>query len=234
MKDERGTMSERPHSSFITPHSSLIWTIIGILLIAAALRIVGVTQLSPPGITHDEVAHWLINQQILAGEHAIYFTDAYGHEAGYHYWQTLLGALMGDNALALRLASVYLGLIGVSVSFVLARKLFGWQVGIVAMGITAVLFFPVFYSRLGLRAISLPVFSGLSAYFWWRAWLISREPVLSRIEVGAETQRKGVSWFIAGWFICWVESLHLHGSAGSSNFLWAVCTVFGAFSLAGI
>ncbi|MFO7678622.1 MAG: hypothetical protein R6X34_01085, partial [Chloroflexota bacterium] len=36
--------------------------------------------------------------------------------------------------------------------------------------------------RLGLRAISLPVLSGLSAYFWWQAWQISRE--------GAKAQRK--------------------------------------------
>ncbi len=150
--------------------SSFIWVLVGILLVAAALRLVGITQISPPGIEHDEVANWLIDRLILSGEHAIYFTRAYGHEAGYHYWQALLVALIGDNALALRLASSYLGLIGVAVSFVLARKLFGWQVGIVAMGITAVLFFPVFYSRLGLRAITLPVFSGLSAYFWWRGW----------------------------------------------------------------
>ena len=34
---------------------------------------------------HDEVAHWLINRDILAGEHAIYFSEAYGHEALYHY-----------------------------------------------------------------------------------------------------------------------------------------------------
>lgn len=155
----------------------------GILLVAAALRMVGISQLSPPGIAHDEVANWLIDRLILAGDHALYFTRAYGHEAGYHYWQALLVVLIGDNALALRLASSYLGVLGVAGSFVLARKLFGWQVGIMAMGITAVLFFPVFYSRLGLRAISLPVFSGLSAYFWWRGWT-SRKPNLPFILAG--------------------------------------------------
>ncbi|MCA9979365.1 MAG: hypothetical protein KDD89_00970 [Anaerolineales bacterium] len=39
-----------------------------------------------------------------------------------------------------------------------------------AMALTAVLFYPVFYSRLGLRAISLPLLAGLMAYFWWRGW----------------------------------------------------------------
>ncbi|MBE2220222.1 MAG: glycosyltransferase family 39 protein [Anaerolineae bacterium] len=169
MTDERGTLNNK-NSSFIPHPSYFLWLLVAILLTAAALRLIGITQVSPPGITHDEVANWLIDHLILSGEHAVYFTRAYGHEAGYHYWQALLVALIGDNALALRLASAYLGLIGVAVTFALARKLFGWQVGIIAMGITAVLFFPVFYSRLGLRAISLPVFSGLSAYFWWRAW----------------------------------------------------------------
>jgi hypothetical protein len=152
------------------------------LLAAAALRLIGLAELSPPGVAHDEVANWLIDRLILAGDHAIYFTRAYGHEAGYHYWQALLVALIGDNPLALRLASAYLGLLGVAVTFVLARKLFGWRVAIVAMGVTAVLFYPVFYSRLGLRAIMLPVFSGLSAYFWWQGWAASRKD--------AKTQRK--------------------------------------------
>ena len=193
MNTERGTRNETSHSTFIPQPSSLIWIMVGILLVAAALRLVGITQISPPGITHDEVANWLIDHLILSGEHAIYFTRAYGHEAGYHYWQALLVALIGDNPLALRLASAYLGLIGVSISFVLARKLFGWQVALMAAGITAVLFWPVFYSRLGLRAISLPVFSGLSAYFWWRAWAFQRE--------GAETRRKiGGAFLLAGLF----------------------------------
>ncbi len=200
MNDERGTMNKK-NSSPITHRSSLLWILVVILLVASGLRLIGITQVSPPGVAHDEVANWLIDRLILSGEHAIYFTRAYGHEAGYHYWQTLLVALIGDNPLALRLASAYLGLMGVAVSFVLARKLFGWQVGMLAMGITAVLFFPVFYSRLGLRAIMLPVFSGLSAYFWWQGWRVSRKLVLSTVEVDAKTQRKKLSSFaIAGLF----------------------------------
>lgn len=198
--------------------SSFIWVLVGILLVAAALRLVGITQISPPGIEHDEVANWLIDRLILSGEHAIYFTRAYGHEAGYHYWQALLVALIGDNALALRLASSYLGLIGVAVSFVLARKLFGWQVGIVAMGITAVLFFPVFYSRLGLRAITLPVFSGLSAYFWWRGW----------------ASKKSESFICPRRSLRRIKFVHLHGRPRRAYFLWAVCGLFSAFSLADV
>jgi 4-amino-4-deoxy-L-arabinose transferase-like glycosyltransferase len=141
-----------------------------ILLTASALRLVGLTNVSPPGLAHDEVAHWLIVQDILAGKFALYFTEAYGHEGAYHYWQTLFVLLLGDNALALRLVTVYIGLLLVAVTFALGRELFGARVGLLSMGVTAVLFYPVFYSRLGLRALLLALVAGLMAYFWWRGW----------------------------------------------------------------
>ncbi len=147
-----------------------VWIMTALLLAGAALRLFGLNNLSPPGITHDEVANWLIDRSILAGEHAIYFTRAYGHEAGFHYLQTAFVALLGDNVLALRLPAAFCGLLGVAVTFALARKLFGKNVALIAAGLLAVLFWPVFYGRLALRAISLPLVAGLSAYFWWSGW----------------------------------------------------------------
>ena len=140
------------------------------LLVGAALRLFGLNNLSPPGITHDEVANWLIDRSILAGERAIYFSRAYGHEAGFHYLQSGFVALLGDNVLALRLPAAFFGLLGVVVTFALVRKLFGKDVALMAAGLLAVIFWPVFYGRLALRAISLPLVAGLSAYFWWQAW----------------------------------------------------------------
>lgn len=147
-----------------------------ILWLGWAVRLVGLNNVSPPGLEHDEVAHWLINNDILAGNHAIYFSEAYGHEALYHYFQAGFTALTGDNALTLRLPSVYMGLLGLAVSYALAGRLFGKGVALTAVAWLAVLFWPVFYSRLALRAIGLPLFSGLSAYFWWRGWQRGEAP----------------------------------------------------------
>lgn len=147
-----------------------------ILLTASTFRFIGLDNFptprgaTPPGLEHDEVAHWLINQDILTGGHAVYFTEAYGHEALYHYIQAYFGALVGDHALALRLPSAYFGVVLVAVAYALGRRLFSVRVGIWSAAFLAVLFWPVFYSRLALRAISLPVFSGLAAYWWWRAF----------------------------------------------------------------
>ncbi len=151
-------------------HSPYLWWIVLILLLAAVLRLHGISHVSPPGLEHDEVANWLIDRAILDGQHAIYFTEAYGHEAGFHYLQTLSIALVGDNALALRLPASFAGLLLIAIQFALTRRLFGNSTALLSTAFLAVLFWPVFYSRLGLRAILLPLVSGFSLYFWWRAW----------------------------------------------------------------
>lgn len=125
---------------------------------------------SPPGLAHDEVANWLIDRSILAGNHAVYFTRAYGHEAGFHYVQTGFISLLGDSAFALRLPAALAGVLGIAVCYALVQRLFGWETAVIAAALCATLFWPVFYSRLALRAIFLPVTAGLSAYFWWAAW----------------------------------------------------------------
>ncbi|MGB6850173.1 MAG: glycosyltransferase family 39 protein, partial [Thermoanaerobaculia bacterium] len=149
--------------------SPVCWIVL-ILLLAAALRVFGVIRISPPGLEHDEVANWLIDRAILEGNHAIYFAQAYGHEAGFHYLQAISVALLGDNALALRLPAVYAGIVLVAVHFALMRRVFNVKLALLSTMILAVLFWPVFYSRLGLRAILLPLVSGISLVCWWKAW----------------------------------------------------------------
>jgi 4-amino-4-deoxy-L-arabinose transferase-like glycosyltransferase len=142
--------------------------LVSILLVTAVLRFHNLTTL---GLEHDEVANWLIDRSILdENNFAVYYPAAYGHEAGFHYLQAATVGLIGDNALALRLPAALSGILLVAVSYALARRLFGKNAALFSAGLLAVLFWPVFYSRLGLRAITLPVLSGLSAYFWWHAW----------------------------------------------------------------
>lgn len=166
-----------------------IW-LIPALLAGAFLRLYGLNNLSPPGLEHDEVANWLIDRAILAGDHAVYFTEAYGHEAGFHYVQAAFVALLGDNALALRLPAAFSGLLLVAVAYVLARRLFGFRIALISTGLLAVLFWPVFYSRLGLRAMALPLLSGLSAYFWWRGWDVDVGD--RRLEIGPSSREVAV------------------------------------------
>ncbi len=151
----------------------LAWMVI-LLLVAAALRVYGINNVSPPGLEHDEVANWLIARAILDGRLALYFTEAYGHEAGFHYLQAVSVALLGDHALGLRLPAIMAGVLVIAVQYALTKRLFGVTTALVTVVFLAILFWPVFYSRLGLRASSLPLVSGLSLYAWWKAWLSNK------------------------------------------------------------
>ncbi len=166
------------------------WLVI-LLLAAAALRLYGINNLSPPGLEHDEVANWLIDRAILDGDLAVYYTQAYGHEAGFHYLQAASVALLGDHALALRLPAVFAGILLVAVHYALTKRLFGLTTALLSAALLALLFWPVFYSRLGLRAIMLPVIAGISIYAWWKAW-----PPRG----GQESARSAVWFSLAGLF----------------------------------
>lgn len=196
------------------------WVMLLVLLIAATLRLYGLNNLSPPGLAHDEVAHWLINRSILAGNHAVYFTEAYGHEAGFHYVQTLFTVLLGDHALALRLPAAFAGLLVIAISYVLARHLFGANVALAAAALLAVLLWPVFYSRLGLRAISLPLLSGLSACFWWRAW----EAEERRSGRAEENGTRPPAFLLAGLFAG--LSLHTYMAARAVPLFYALFVLY--------
>ena len=139
-----------------------------ILLLAAVLRLWALGDV-PPGLCHDEVAHWLIDRDILAGHHAIYFTAAYGHEPLYHYVQAATIALFGDQWLGLRWPSVAFGLLGIAATYTLIRRLFDVPIALLTAAWLALSFWPLFYARVGLRAIMLPFTATLSIYFLFRA-----------------------------------------------------------------
>jgi len=177
--------------------------ITSILLLAAALRCWGLGQV-PPGLAHDEVANWLIAQDILAGRHAIYFTAAYGHEPLYQYAQTTAVALLGDHWLGLRYVSVAFGLLGLATTYVLVRRLFGIPTGLLTIGWLATSFWPLFYARVALRAISLPFAASLCAYFLFRAIDTTDVPPTAESPCPRASQPTGsgaTMWLLTGLFL---------------------------------
>jgi len=169
-----------------------------ILLLGAALRLWGLGEV-PPGLAHDEVANWLIAQDILAGRHAIYFTAAYGHEPLYQYVQAASVALFGDHWLGLRWPSVAFGLLGIAATYTLTRRLFGGPVALLAVAWLATSFWPLFYARVALRAITLPFTAALAAYFLLRA---TNSPTFQSTAPGVTILHSPFSiWLLAGLFL---------------------------------
>lgn len=137
------------------PRAQLALVVI-ILLLATALRSYRLADL-PPGVEHDEVAEWQIARGILSGHHAIYFGQAYGQEPAYLYLQAASVALLGDSVFALRFTSLAVAMLTMAACFRLMRRLFGSTAAFVSLTFIAVTFWPLFFARVAIRGMTLPL-----------------------------------------------------------------------------
>lgn len=142
-----------------------------VLLLAALFRIIALQKV-PPGLSQDEVLNADIVGLIRAGQHALFFREGFGHEPLYHYWATPFQILLGDNVLAIRLPSVFLGLLLIAATMRWAKRDFGSVAALVAGLGLAVSWWAIIFSRVGIRPIMQPLFWVTAAWFWHkRPWL---------------------------------------------------------------
>ena len=144
-----------------------------VLLIAFALRVLALNDV-PPGLHHDEVIIGQVAKDILRGHLAIYFTAGYGHEPLYHYLAAGMFAALGANAFVLRLTSAFIAMLGLAVAYRFVRKIFSPAVALGTLAWLAVSLWPIFFARVGLRGITLPLLSTLTAYCLWKAFYSTR------------------------------------------------------------
>lgn len=141
-----------------------------VLLLAALFRLIALTSV-PPGLAQDEVLDADIASFIRGGYHAFFFRDGYGHEPLYHYLAVPFAPLVGDNVLAIRLPSIILGLLLVALTMRWAKREFGGRTAVVAGLGLAISWWPIIFSRIGIRPILLPVLLLLALWFWQRPLL---------------------------------------------------------------
>src|SRR3972149_10260928 len=88
-----------------------------ILLLAFALRVVGLDTV-PPGWRDDEVIETTVHAQlVLDGHYPLYFIQAEGHEPIYHYFSAGWIALVGHSLFSVRMVSVFFGLLPVDAPY---------------------------------------------------------------------------------------------------------------------
>jgi 4-amino-4-deoxy-L-arabinose transferase-like glycosyltransferase len=146
---------------------------VAILLAAAALRMVVLSDV-PPGLRYDELLNYRMAQRVIAGDRPIYFTESWGEEPFFLYAQAVAISLTKASDWALRIPAALSGLLGVLTAWLAARRLFGRRVAVLAAASLAVSFWSVFFSREGLRVITVTPFSCLMIYFIWRG--LQRSP----------------------------------------------------------
>ena len=143
------------------------WALVIILLLAFFFRTYELTGLGL-GLEHDEVAEWQIADGIRNGQHALFFKEAYGQEPLFLYLMAGSTALIGDNAMAIRFTSVLVAMLTLAASYRLLRRMFGPTVALVALAGLSIALWPVFWGRVGLRAMTLPLMLCLAFDFLWR------------------------------------------------------------------
>ncbi|MEZ4516477.1 MAG: glycosyltransferase family 39 protein [Chloroflexota bacterium] len=136
-----------------------------ILLLGGTFRLVALQDV-PPGLAQDEVLNADIVSFIRGGEHAFFFRHGYGHEPLYHYWSVPFQVLLGDNFLSIRLPAVVLGMLLIALTLRWARRDFGRIVALTAGFGLAVSWWPIIFSRIGLRPIMEPVLLVVAALVW--------------------------------------------------------------------
>ncbi|MDX1417432.1 MAG: hypothetical protein R3293_24725 [Candidatus Promineifilaceae bacterium] len=146
-----------------------------VLLLAAAMRLVALQDI-PPGLAQDEVLNADVASFIRQGNHAIFFREGYGHEPLFHYFAVPFQLLIGDNFLSIRLPAVFLGLLMIALTMRWTLRDFGLFTAVATGFGLAISWWPIIFSRVGIRPIMEPLFLVLFAWFWprrpWVAGLI--------------------------------------------------------------
>ncbi len=148
-----------------------LWASVAVLLGAALLRLVLLHEV-PPGLSQDEVLNADIVEFIRGGRLELFFREGFGHEPLFHYLGVPFQLLLGDNVLSIRLPAVFLGLIAIALTLAWARREFG-NIAALTAGIgLALSWWPIVFSRVGIRPIFLPVMLLFMAWNWpKRPWL---------------------------------------------------------------
>ncbi len=139
------------------------------MLTAGGLRIWKLN-LFPAGLHFDEAAQGvLVQEHILRGETPVFFSAYTGHEALFHYTQAPFVALLGPTILALRLPAALWSIALIPVVFFLGGRFWSWKAGLLAAVAAAYSGWGVHVGRIGFRANSLPVVSGVAMLFLYHA-----------------------------------------------------------------
>ncbi len=194
-----GQPPRRPHHSLrLTPRRELVLVFV-LLWLAFFFRTYELTGLGL-GLEHDEVAEWQIANSIRHGEEALFFKEAYGQEPLFLYLMAGSTALIGDNALAIRFTSVFVAMLTLAASYRLLRRLFSPTVALVALAGMSIALWPVFWGRVGLRAMTLPLMLALGFDWLWRGLIADNSSTTTDIQHSSLSAQRLRPFIFAGIF----------------------------------
>ncbi|MGD9029264.1 MAG: glycosyltransferase family 39 protein [Anaerolineae bacterium] len=135
--------------------------VLALTLLAAVLRLVLLTDL-PPGLYHDEAFNGLDALGVLKGKHSVYFAANQGREPFFIYLVAATVGLLGRTPGALRLAAVVCGTLTVPATYAMVQAWFNRRTALLSSFILATTVWHIHLSRVGFRAVTLPLAMALT------------------------------------------------------------------------
>ena len=154
---------ERPGRSFLAEWMPLLV----IIATAAALRLWALGSV-PPGLYHDEAFNGLDALAVLEGKRPLFFEANNGREPLFIYLVALSVAVLGRSSGAIRIVAAVLGTLTIPATYLMAKAMFNRRMGLLAATITGFTLWHVNLSRIGFRAVAMPLFVALTL---WQLWL---------------------------------------------------------------
>ena len=152
----------------------LSWVaVVALTALAAALRLLFLAD-SPPGLYHDEAFNGLDALRVLEGEHAVYFAANRGREPLFIYLIAATVGALGRSPGALRLAAALCGTLTVPATYLMVRAWFNRRTAVLSAAIIATTYWHVHLSRVGFRAVALPLAIALTVWVGGRAFQLRR------------------------------------------------------------
>lgn len=151
---------EPPIRKWIQPEHAITALAALTIIAGVALRLVAFGRL-PPGLFHDEAFYGLDALGVLDGDIRLYYPANNGREPLFIYVMAGTVALFGRTVVGVRSAALICGLLTLPAMVALGRAWGNRRVGWLSAAVLAVLVWHVHLSRVGFRAISLPLFVSL-------------------------------------------------------------------------
>jgi len=122
----------------------------------------------PPGLYHDEAFNGLDALGVLEGERPVFFEANNGREPLFIYLSALSVAVLGRSPGAIRIVAALLGTLTIPATYLMAKAMFNRRIGLLTAAITGLTLWHVNLSRIGFRAVAMPLAVALAL---WQLWL---------------------------------------------------------------
>lgn len=150
-------------SSRVSTNKKILLQLSLIIALGAFLRFYG---LSRESFWIDELSTYKAGSYPTISQMISQWAAPNVHPPAYYLVIWTLQKLWTDSEFALRLPSAIAGVLAIPAIFLLGKKLFSWREGLIAAGLLALLWCPVFYSQEAKAYQMLLLFAIIATSFW--------------------------------------------------------------------